>query len=88
MQQKISNAGIKEINALNSRVAMQELQRDREKILGLFLVSLLVSVLTYRLGVCFKESLVCLLLACIALIFIQIFLRFSGCGRRNKIEKN
>lgn len=77
MQQPSKKTAIHEIDAHNSRLAMQQLRRDSNRILGLLFVSLLVSILTYRLGVCFYESLVCLALACMAFVMIQLFIKQS-----------
>lgn len=77
-----------EIDARNSRLAMQQLRRDSKRILGLLVVSLIVSILTYRLGVCFYESLVCLALACMAFVMIQLFIKQSKNEGKKSNEKS
>lgn len=76
MEQKIRKQELhRDVTFLNNRMAIQELKTDKRRIRQLAAISLMVSVLTYRLGVCFIESLICLSLAIIALIFSQLFLK-------------
>ena len=88
MQQPSKKTAIHEIDAHNSRLAMEQLRRDSNRILGLLFVSLLVSILTYRLGVCFYESLVCLALACVAFVMIQLLLKKTKRKEETSSEKS
>lgn len=76
MEHKVGKQELhKDVTLLNNRKAIQELKTDKRRIKQLTVISLMVSVLTYRLGVCFNESLVCLSLAIIGLVFSQLFLK-------------
>ncbi|MGG5373420.1 hypothetical protein [Enterococcus sp. AZ196] len=70
-----STKSFKEVRLLNNRSSVQELRKDCKRIVQLFIVSLFVSALTYRLGVCFGESLVCLGISFAATIISRLFLK-------------
>lgn len=75
MEHSTKQTSTKEIHALNSRMSMLQIKKDCKRIVLLFFVSLFVSWLTYRLGICFRESLVCLGISFVATMISKIFLK-------------
>lgn len=75
MEHPSKHTSAKEIHALNSRMSMQQIKKDCKRLFHLFVVSLFVTGLTYRLEICFKESLICLGISFSAVIISNILLK-------------